>query len=178
MSVTLEISVPELVKSYARNPRDLKFKKPYEAALATYLNQGGDFISLFGKEFQAKNGSDLLIRHLSYTEIEELDKNSSNEEVLDYMRKKVASSMDGVEQIMSKRINQFGVAQPNIQKDPTTNRLYIELPGVQDEATVAEKLQSTANLQFFETYTKEELQAQLAQANILSRQAEVVVEEA
>ena len=29
MSVTLEISIPELVKNYARNPRDLQFKKPY-----------------------------------------------------------------------------------------------------------------------------------------------------
>ncbi len=69
-----------------------------------------------------------------------------------------------VEQIMGKRINQFGVAQPNIQKDAVNNRLYIELPGVQDEATVADKLQSTANLQFFETYTKEELQARAAKA--------------
>ena len=53
-----------------------------------------------------------------------------------------------VEKILNRRINQFGVAQPNIQKDPNKNRLYVELPGVQDEATVAEKLQSTANLQF------------------------------
>jgi hypothetical protein len=30
MSVTLEISVPELVKSFARNPRDAKFKAPFE----------------------------------------------------------------------------------------------------------------------------------------------------
>ena len=58
--------------------------------------------------------------------------------------------MDGIENVMSKRINQFGVAQPNIQKDAANNRLYIELPGVQDEETVAEKLQSTANLEFFE----------------------------
>ena len=38
---------------------------------------------------------------------------------------------------MEIRINQFGVAQPNIQIDATKNRLYIELPGVQDETTVA-----------------------------------------
>jgi SecD/SecF fusion protein len=60
--------------------------------------------------------------------------------VVKFLKNKVSSSMEGVEQIMNKRINQFGVAQPNIQKDPTTNRLYIELPGVQDETTVAEKL--------------------------------------
>lgn len=177
MSVTLEVSVPELVKSFARNPRDAKFKKPFDAALRTHLNKGGDFITLFEEEFSKMNGKSLLVRELALTEIDELNKNSSNSDVVSFLRGKVSSSMDGVEQIMNKRINQFGVAQPNIQKDPTSNRLYIELPGVQDETTVAEKLQSTANLQFFETYQKEEIAAQLSQANIVSRQAEVELEE-
>jgi SecD/SecF fusion protein len=178
MSVTLEVSVPELVKSFARNQRDAKFKKPFDAALRTHLNKGGDFITLFEEEFRKQNGSSLLVRELALTEIDELNKNSSNSEVVSFLRNKVSSSMDGVEQIMNKRINQFGVAQPNIQKDPTSNRLYIELPGVQDETTVAEKLQSTANLQFFETYQKEEIATYLNQANIISRQAEVeLVEE-
>jgi SecD/SecF fusion protein len=177
MSVTLEISVPELVKSFARNPRDSRFRKPYESALRIHLSKGGDFITLFEREFSRMNGSSLLVRELAISEIDELSKNSSNSEVVSFFRAKVSSSMDGVEQIMNKRINQFGVAQPNIQKDPTSNRLYIELPGVQDETTVAEKLQSTANLQFYETYQLEELQAQLSQANNLSKQAEIVVEE-
>lgn len=176
MSVTLEVSVPELVKSFARNPRDLTFKKPFDLALSKVASQGGDFIDVFVAEFERLNGSKKIIEVLNYSEIEELDKNSSNAQVESFFRQKIASSMDGVEQIMSKRINQFGVAQPNIQKDKQSNRLYIELPGVQDEATVAKKLKSTANLQFFETYTREEIQAQLAQANILSRQEEVKVE--
>lgn len=175
MSVTLEISVPELVKSYARNPRDNKFLKPYKAALNEHLTQGGDFIDLYVKHFEKQNKNGLIVRELSILEIDELDKNSTNAQVSKFLKDKVASSMDGVEQIMNKRINQFGVAQPNIQKDPTSNRLYIELPGVQDETTVAEKLQSTANLQFYETYVREEIVQYLNQANVLSRQPEVVV---
>ena len=101
-------------------------------------------------------------------EIDELGKNSSDAEVEAFLRDKEASSMDGVEEIMNRRINQFGVAQPNIQKDPVNNRLYIELPGVQDEATVAEKLQSTANLQFYETYDIQQIGAMWQQAGVLS----------
>jgi SecD/SecF fusion protein len=52
MSVTLEISIPELVKNYARNPRDLQFKKPFESASNIYASKGGDFISIFIKEFR------------------------------------------------------------------------------------------------------------------------------
>lgn len=175
MSVTLEISVPDLVKSFARNQRSLSFKKPFDAAYLTHTTRGGDFIDLFRSEYEKANGNRLIVRDLDITEVEGLTTNSSNGDVVSFLRKKAASSMDGVEQIMQKRINQFGVAQPNIQKDAGSSRLYIELPGVQDEATVAEKLQSTANLQFYESYTFEELQGALGQANVVSRQAEIVV---
>jgi len=178
MSVTLEISVPELVSSFAMNTRDLKFKKPYDAALATHSTSGGDFINLFQKEYERMNGSRLMVREFNISEIEELKTTSSNNEVVAFFREKVANSMVGVEQIMTKRINQFGVAQPNVQRDMIMNRLYIELPGVQDEKTVQEKMQSTANLQFYETYTFDQIQGALTQANALSRQVEVIVDDA
>lgn len=178
MSVTLEVSVPELIQSYARNPRDAKFKKPYDAALNENLTKGGDFISLFEKHFGLVNGSDaLIVKELNIDEIDGLSRNSSNSDVVKVFRDRVAGSIDGVEQIMSKRINQFGVAQPNIQKDVASNRLYIELPGVQDEATVISRLKSTANLQFFETYNKEEIQSYLNEADVVSRARELIYDE-
>lgn len=173
MSVTMEIDVPEFVKSYARNPRDLKFSKPFDAAYSIHTNQGGDFIDLFIEQFEKKNKGDKLARILALSEVKELSYNSSNADVANYFHDKIASSMDGVEQIMSRRINQFGVAQPNIQKESRKNRLYIELPGVQDEATVAKKLQSTANLQFYETYALAEVQTALSNANVVSRSPEI-----
>jgi SecD/SecF fusion protein len=168
MSVTLEISIPDLVRNYARNPRDLKFKKVFNAAMNRYKN-GGDFITLFIDENKKQN-KDLVVKLLALTEIEGLNGKSSDSDVESFLRKIASSSMDGVEQIMNKRINQFGVAQPNIQKDPSKNRLYIELPGVQDESTVAAKLQSTANLQFFETYVFNDITSQWSQAVTLSKQ--------
>lgn len=175
MSVTLEISVPELVKSYAQNANDPTFKIPYDQAYRIHTTRGGDFIDLFIQQYEAKNGNRLLVKDLELTEVNELSFNSSNDEVAKYFKDKVASSMDGVEQIMSNRINQFGVAQPNIQKEGGSNRLYIELPGVQDEATVASKLISSANLEFFETYTVEELQGLLSQINVMSKKPEVKI---
>jgi SecD/SecF fusion protein len=174
MSVTLEISIPELVKSHAKNPRDLKFIKPFEKAVYIHNSKGGDFLSTFIDSYKKANGN----LPLSYAlKGEGLGIKSTDAEVESYFRKLVASSLDGVEQIMSRRINQFGVAQPNIQKDLTSNRLYIELPGVQDENTVAQKLQSTANLEFFETYTMSMIQTQWAEAANISLRDEVNVDE-
>jgi len=177
MSVTLEISVPEMVKSYIKNPRDIRFKKPFDRAVAKYNTRGGNFIDIFQKENEAVNKDMPLVRLFAISELQELSINSSNSEVVAFLKDKAASSMDGVEMIMNRRINQFGVAQPNIQKDPINNRLYIELPGVQDESTVASRLQSTANLQFFETYAPSEIAGQWQQASQISKQKEIEVAE-
>lgn len=176
MSVTMEISVPDLIESLARNPRDIKFKKAFDSAKQIYGNEGGDFIKVFRDENKKLN-NDQLVKLFSISEMDGLGMKSTDEDVEDYIRKILSSSMDGVEQIMNRRINQFGVAQPNIQKDPSNNRLYIELPGVQDEATVAQKLQSTANLQFFETYLPSQIANFWQNATMISRTPEAKYEE-
>lgn len=169
MSVTLEISIPKLIESYAKSTKDLKFSKPYESAVKIYKSKGGDFLDIFIEEYR-KESKGLPLNYVFRGE--GIGIKSTDAEVEDFFRKMISSSMDGVEQIMERRINQFGVAQPNIQKDPSTNRLYIELPGVQDENTVAKKLRSTANLEFFETYMPSQLTMQWQEANLLSKQEE------
>jgi len=176
MSVTMEISIPDLVKNFAKNDKDLEFKKIYKGAYDNYKKGDGNFIDLFVAEHKSK-GKGNLIDYFAYAKIEELGLKSSDQEVVDFLKEIEASSMDGVEEIMNRRINQFGVAQPNIQKDKDRNRLYIELPGVQDEATVAEKLKSTANLEFFETYELGEIQGPMTQAIQLSLTPEKVITE-
>jgi SecD/SecF fusion protein len=174
MSVTMEISIPDLVKNYAKNQNDLKFKKPYEAALARAKNGEPDFLKIFVDENNKINGKSFELNRILKGDA--IGIKSSNDEVIQYFKSLISSSMTGVEQIMNRRINQFGVAQPNIQKDLAKNRLYIELPGVQDENTVAEKLQSTANLEFFETYTPTQIKSEWDLADAVSRRAEVVVD--
>ncbi len=171
MSVTLEISIPDLVKNYVRNTRSLDFKKPFENALDEYAKKGGNFIDIFASKYKEVHGNDKMYKIMSITEIDVLKGKDTDAQVISFLKDMASSSMEGVEQIMNRRINQFGVAQPNIQKDPNKNRLYVELPGVQDEVTVAEKLQSTANLQFFETYVLGDISAQWSQASNLSKSA-------
>lgn len=169
MSVTLEISVPQLVESFARNKNNASFKNVYDAAVKRSGTTGSDFITTFREEYERLNKDNKMVRLFAISDIDELNGNSTNDDVVDFLRDKESGSMDGVEEIIGRRINQFGVAQPNIQRDPANNRLYIELPGVQDEATVASKIQSTANLQFFEMYDIQQIQPLLAQADAVSK---------
>ena len=150
MSVTLELSMPELLKNKALNPRDLNFINPFDSAVATYNKNGGDFVELFASEHKANTPDRPLIREFSTEEIvTEIGNKATDEQVVEYLKGLAESSLDGVEGIMENRINQFGVAQPNITKDLENNRLYIELPGVKDQETVRRRLQATANLEFF-----------------------------
>ena len=168
MSVTLEVSVPDLVQGYALSQNNPTFKKLFKAAKDKYDQEGGDFIQYFIDEARAQKVTKLA-QLFAIADIDELGRDSSIEDVETFLRSRESSSMDGVEEIMNRRINQFGVAQPNIQKDPANNRLYVELPGVQDEASVAEKLISTANLQFFEVATLGEIAGAFQQAVMMSR---------
>jgi SecD/SecF fusion protein len=66
---------------------------------------------------------------------------------------------------MRNRIDKFGVAQPSIQKQAFSGRIMIELPGVKDKDRVRRVLQSTANLEFWETYNNDEFYGFLNDAN-------------
>ncbi|MEO8404725.1 MAG: protein translocase subunit SecD, partial [Chitinophagaceae bacterium] len=59
--------------------------------------------------------------------------------------------------VMRTRIDQFGVAQPNINPDADRGIITVELPGIQDKERVRKFLQSSANLQFWEVYNFGEL---------------------
>lgn len=177
MSVTMEINIPEMVKNFARSERDSKFRKAFDAAMGEYTVKGGDFIKIFSQKHKQINKNVPLVSLFSLVDNEELNIKSTDEEVVKFLNDRVKSSMNGIEEIIDRRVNQFGVSQPNIQKDEQNNRLYVELPGVQDEKTVAEQLQSTANLQFFETYTGQEIARNWADAVTLSTQKEAAVVE-
>ena len=166
MSVTLEIDVPKFVKTLVRRPNEKEFYVPFDKAVDKFNTKDGqDFIELFAVEY------------LNYTDGEPLSSlfdlgDGDNEKIKKTLKEKVIKSMKGLDKIMSERINQFGVAQPNIQMDETNNRIFVELPGVQDDKTVAAKLQSTANLEFFEIYAFDEITSYWDQAKILSNPSE------
>ena len=60
-------------------------------------------------------------------------------------------------EVLRKRIDKFGVTQPNIQRLGTSGRILIELPGAKDVDRIQNLLQSTAQLEFWETFKNERL---------------------
>ncbi|WP_316841474.1 protein translocase subunit SecDF [Pedobacter gandavensis] len=166
MNVTMEISLSELVKSLAGNPDDANFNKALTIAQEK-LNAGGkDFIALFVDEFEKLSPNVKLADFFSNQDNAKLLKaNASNSEVKSYLSKEATSAIDRSFVIIRSRIDGFGVVSPNMQKQEGTNRILIEMPGVQDKERVHKLLQGSAELQFWQVYNNEEVYPVLENIN-------------
>lgn len=80
----------------------------------------------------------------------------ADSKVVAYIRTEANDAFDRTFRVLRTRIDQFGVAQPNINPNKDRGIITVELPGLQDEERVRKQLQSSANLQFWPTYKGEE----------------------
>lgn len=165
MAVTLEVSIPELVSNLADNSQDATFQQALANARERMTSSDAGFITLFGEEFAKLDPNAKLAAVFHSPDNKDMfPREATNEEILDALRRESQTAVENTEKILRTRIDKFGVAQPSIQKQ-LNGRIQIELPGVKDKERVRDVLQSTANLEFWETYENVEVYPLLEQAN-------------
>ena len=152
MSLTLEISVPELVQNLAGGTQKEEFTTAYNNALETTTNGDGDFITNFQTAYEENKPDGKLAKLFHRYNTDEVDNEATNDQVVSFLRNKANSALEGVETIIIKRVNQIGINQPTIQKQAGSNRISVELPGATNKEYIRKKLQTSANLEFFEVY--------------------------
>jgi len=172
MNVTLEVSVPDIIRNLTNNSQDPAFVKALTEAQKKYGKvNNDDFVTLFYKEYQKLNPNGKLAPLFQTPENRgKIDYNASNEQVVEFIREQVNDAIANAEKTLRSRIDRFGVTQPNIRSFGNTGRILVELPGVKDKARVRELLQGTANLEFWETYENTEIAQYLEKANEKIRQ--------
>ncbi|GAB4451971.1 MAG: protein translocase subunit SecDF [Bacteroidia bacterium] len=172
MNVTLEVSVPDIIKNLSNNSQDPAFQKALSEAQKKYGKvNNDDFVTLFYKEYQKINPNGKLAPLFQTPENKgKIDYNATNDEVIKFIREQVDDAISNAEKTLRSRIDRFGVTQPNIRSFGNTGRILVELPGVKDKARVRELLQGTANLEFWETYENPEIAQYLEKANEKIRQ--------
>ncbi len=153
MNVTMEISVPDIVRALATNTDSQTFQRAMEMAIEEHRATRGDFITIFGRAFNEVDEAASLAFYFSTPEMRDhITTTTPDDEVLRVLRREVDQAVDRSFQILRTRIDRFGVAQPNIQRLATTGRILIELPGIKEPDRVRRLLQGTAKLEFWETY--------------------------
>lgn len=154
MNVTLEVAVPDILTALAADPsNDEVFQKTLQRAKELQKERDDDFVSLFNESFNEVAPDQKMVRLFrSLANKDQLSQTATNEEVILYLRNEVSGAIDQAFNVLRTRVNQFGIAQPNIQKLIGTDRILVELPGVKDKERVRKLLQGAAKLEFWETY--------------------------
>ena len=168
INVQLQISVRDILKGLANDSKDATFNKALDEA--TKNRQGNeDYLDVFFREFAKVSGGSVKLASPDIfgnkTLSDEINFKMSDGEVEKVIRRKVDESITSAYEVLNKRIDKFGVVQPNIQRLGQSGRILVELPGAKDVDRIKKLLQSTAQLEFWETYKIEEMGNFLLAAN-------------
>ena len=165
MNVTLEVEMTGLLKTLSNNSKDPVFLKAIDNADKRKANSDADFVSLFAEEYDKLNPNGKLASLFYNGSAGKISFTASNSQVKTYLSDKAKEAFDNNLRVLNTRIDQFGVAQPNINPNRDRGIITVELPGIQDKERVRKYLQSSANLQFWEVYNLSELSQQISKAD-------------
>lgn len=185
MNVMMQVAVRDVIEALSNNSTDPTFLKALDLASERLKSSQTGYIKLFYDAFREIDPNAKLAGIFAYEFKDKgISTTSTNEEVYKVLEAETEDAINRSYEILSTRIDRFGVAQPNIQRIPGTGRVSIELPGVKDASRVRNLLQGTASLEFWETYKFSEIyqffldaNAKLARMNALQTTEEDVEKE-
>ncbi len=155
MNVTLQISVPDILKALSNENQDKTFRKAIANVEASQAAQD-DYVTSFCNEYKKLGGHNLAQIFRGVQKVKETP-GATDAQVETILKGEVNSMVDNSYNVLRNRIDKFGVVAPNIQKLQSTGRILLELPGIKEPERVKKLLQGTANLEFYETYKWSEI---------------------
>ena len=178
INVILQISVKDILKGLSNNSKNPVFNKSLADATAD-LQGNKSYLDKFFDAFDAnskgtvKLASPDIFANRSLQGEGGVDFQMTDAQVKKVISRKVDESVESAFGVLRKRIDQFGVTQPNIQKLGNSGQILVELPGAKDVDRAKKLLSSTAQLQFWETYKIEEIGNFLMAANESLKKTEI-----
>jgi len=171
INVILQISVKDILKGLANGSKDPAFNKALADADVIQRNAQEPYVDSFFTAFGALPDAELSSTSIFGTKDLQgiINPGEANDVVKPKIRKKIDESIVSAFEVLRKRIDQFGVTQPNIQRQGNSGRILIELPGAKDVKRIKKLLQSTAQLEFWDVYKMEEIYGFLSQVNELEK---------
>ena len=177
MNVMLQVQLHDLVKALAGGNTAPEFTNALALAKERSVDSRNDFITLFAEAWEeTSNGMPLAQIFGTYEMRDQIGPESTDAEVIEVIRAESESAISNSFNVLRNRIDRFGVTQPNIQKLGNSGRILVELPGVKEPERVRKLLQGTASLEFWPTYTNEEIEGYLAEANAFLAQMQAAEE--
>jgi SecD/SecF fusion protein len=177
INVTLQISIKDILKGLSNNSKNPVFNKSLADATAN-MQGNKPYLDKFFEAFEANaNGTKLaspdIFANRSLQGEGGINFQMTDAQAQKVLKRKVDESIESAFGVLRKRIDKFGVTQPNIQKLGETGRILVELPGAKDVDRIKKLLQSTAQLEFWETYKIDEIGNFIMAANDALKKTEI-----
>ena len=143
MNVTLEISVPDIIRALSNYNTTPNFTKALQVATERQKSRSGtSYLDLFVQAYNEIDPQAKLATIFSTFELkDQISLSSTNEQVIAVLKGEIESAINNSFNVLRTRIDRFGVIQPNIQKLENTGRILVELPGVKEPERVRKLLQ-------------------------------------
>ena len=167
MNVTLEISVPDILRALSNYNTTPNFNKALQVATERQKTRSNTpYLNLFVQAYNEIDPQAKLATIFSTFELkDQISLSSTNEQVITVLTTEIDAAISNSFNVLRTRIDRFGVIQPNIQKLENTGRILVELPGVKEPERVRKLLRGSANLEFWATYDLNEIINNLSEAN-------------
>ena len=160
INVILQISIKDLLKGLSENSVNQKFIQSLDDADELQKQSDQTYLESFFDAFDSNSDPTRLTSPEIFgnrTLSSDVSFDTTDDDMKSILRTKVDESIVSAFEVLRKRIDKFGVTQPNIQRLGNSGRILIELPGAKDVDRIQNLLQSTAQLEFWETFKNEEL---------------------
>ena len=169
INVILQISVKDILKGLAENSNDPQFNQSLDKADELQKSSNDTYLESFFIAFEENQEALLASPDIfaNRTLSDEINFQMSNDQVKPILRTKIDESITSAFEVLRKRIDKFGVTQPNIQRLGNSGRILVELPGAKDVERVKKLLQSTAQLEFWTTEKNIDYFSFLNQASVV-----------
>lgn len=162
LEAILQVSVKDILKGLANKSKDPVFNRALDEADVLQTSSQDDYVDSFYEAFDAIKGAKKLsspdiFGTRSLVESGTIEIGMSDADVKSALSKKVDESINSALQVLRTRIDQFGVASPNIQRLGSSGRILVELPGVKDVERAKALITGTAELEFWFGYKAQDL---------------------
>ena len=138
MYIVLEADIPTLMSNLA-DMKDDRLEGILASAKEKSTLPDVDFFTVFEQDVKA-DGIKLSRYYHQY--------GASLDDIMTALKDEADDAINRVLEILQNRVDQFGVAEPTIQKQGK-HRIVVELAGIQDSKRARALLQSTALLEFY-----------------------------
>ncbi len=160
INVILQISVRDILSGLAENSKNSVLNKALDEADILQKSSDEPYVESFFDAFQTVKDLEKLASpdiFANRTLSDEINFEMTDDEVKPIIKQKIDESIVSAFEVLRKRIDKFGVTQPNIQRLGSSGRILVELPGAKDVGRIKKLLQSTAQLEFWETFKNDQL---------------------